>query len=95
MNFLAIGILVIILIILFDYFRIALTGFQVSAFWGIILILSFFIPILIIVFYYYCIRNFQEVKKPFIRMHILTLLILGTLYMMKGPMSTQDLLNSL
>ena len=85
MNLVAIGLLILLIVMIVDYIRIILYGFRVSAMWGIALIVSWLIPVLFFIFYIFCIKHFQDVKKPFIRMHVIIVLMVVTAFFLYGP----------
>lgn len=66
-----------------DYFIIIYKGFKVSLFWGIILLLSFFIWPLFIAFYIFSRKHWDLIRINFIRMHVTMLIAgVGVIYML-------------
>lgn len=85
MNLIVLGLIILMGVVIYDYIRIIMFGFRVSFLWGVLLIVSWLIPILFFLFYIFCIKHFNEVQKPFIRIHVVLVLIAVTFFLLKGP----------
>lgn len=74
---------VLLAVILINVLRSIQIAFGGSTFWGILVLMSFVVPVFLPLFYIFAFISWEVIKKPFIRLHICAL-ILGFLHLSQG-----------